>query len=606
MSHVIEVQGLTYRYPASQANALEDVSFTVEAGQFLGIVGPNLAGKSTLCYALLGLVPQFFRGRYEGRVVVAGMEASRVPVHELARRVGLVLQNPFTQLSGARFTVEEEIAFGLENFGIPREEMRQRVEWAMEQVGIAHLREKSPFFLSGGQLQRLAIACMLAQRPKVLVLDEPTSQLDPRGTIEVFECIARLRAGGLTVVMVEHKLERLLEHADQLLLLAAGRVRAFGAPDEVLASGQFEACGLALPAHVQIAARFQARTLSGALPVTVEQVTSALCRMRPSVNSSWLRPPARELTVRRDGEESRLLAATPAISVQDVEFAYPDGTGVFQGLSLALGGAETGVRATHTRFVATGSGPIALIGENGAGKTTLVKLIAGLLRPAAGEILIDGQAIRQRTAAQIARTVGLVFQNPDDQLFKSRALDEAMFGALNLGLPSGEAEPRAREALARAGLAALAEENPYDLSLGQRKMLALASILAMHTPILILDEPTIAQDHPGVERIGRLNRELRGEGRLVIVITHDMEFVAAHCSQVVILARGRVLAAGSTRSVFAQGELLHDAGLEPPATLRLARALGLAAQPLVPAEFIEIWQHERPNNLGAQSSADEH
>lgn len=591
MTPIVEVEGLTYRYPTGQANALENVSFAVEVGQLVGVVGPNLAGKSTLCYALVGLVPQVFRGRYAGRVTVAGMDAGRTPVHELARRVGIVFQNPFTQLSGARLTVEEEIAFGLENFGVPREEMRRRVEWAMDQVGIAHLREKNPFLLSGGELQRLAIACMLAQRPDVLVLDEPTSQLDPRGTSEVFDCIARLRADRLTVVMVEHKLERLLEYADRLLLLADGRVRAWGTPGEVLESGQLEACGLALPAHVRVAACLGARSASGSLPLTIEQTVAALRAARPAVKASSSEPAAQRMDAPayREAPRSPPSGVTPGIALRQVRFAYPDGTRVFEGLSLALGGVQQGGESEGISHVAAGSGPIALIGENGAGKTTLVKLVAGLLRPQAGEILIEGQSIRGRTAAQIARTVGLVFQNPDDQLFKSRALDEAMFGALNLGLTPEEAEWRARQALERVGLGAIAGENPYDLSLGQRKMLALASVLAMQTPILILDEPTIAQDHPGVERIGRLVRELQAEGRLVIVITHDMEFVASYCPQVVVLAGGEVLAAGSTRVVFARAELLRQAGLEPPATLRLARALELPVDPLTPGEFIEHW-----------------
>lgn len=604
MTPIVEVEALTYRYPTGQANALENVSFAVEAGQLVGVVGPNLAGKSTLCYALVGLVPQVFRGRYAGRVTVAGMDAGRTPVYELARRVGIVFQNPFTQLSGARLTVEEEIAFGLENFGVPGDEMRRRVEWAMDQVGIAHLRERNPFLLSGGELQRLAIACMLAQRPDVLVLDEPTSQLDPCGTSEVFDCIARLRADRLTVVMVEHKLERLLGYADRLLLLADGRVRAWGTPGEVLESGQLEACGIALPAHVRVAACLGARSASGSLPLTIEQTVAALRAARPAVKASSSEPAVQRMDAPayREVPHSSPSAGTPGIALRQVRFAYSDGTRVFEGLSLGLGGVEPGIASV--RDVAAGSGPIALIGENGAGKTTLVKLVAGLLRPQAGEILIDGQSVRGRTAAQIARTVGLVFQNPDDQLFKSRALDEAMFGALNLGLTPEEAERRARQALERVGLGMLAAENPYDLSLGQRKMLALASVLAMQTPILILDEPTIAQDHPGVERIGRLVRELEAEGRLVIVITHDMEFVASYCPQVVVLARGEVLAAGATREVFGRVELLRQAGLEPPATLRLARALELPVDPLTPGEFIRAWQRWRPDGLDARRPAD--
>ncbi|GBD16951.1 Energy-coupling factor transporter ATP-binding protein EcfA3 [bacterium HR26] len=401
--------------------------------------------------------------------------------------------------------------------------------------------------------------------------------------------------------MVEHKLERLLEHADRLLLLADGRVRAWGPPGGVLESGQLEACGLALPAHIRVAACLGARSASGSLPLTIEQTVAALRAAQPAVKASSFEPAA---PAYREEPRSSPVVTAPSIALRGVSFAYPDGTRVFEGLSLAFGGVEWGGESKGISHVAAGSGPIALIGENGAGKTTLVKLIAGLLRPQSGEILIDGQTIRGQTAAQIARRVGLVFQNPDDQLFKSRALDEAMFGALNLGLPPREAERRAREALERVGLSTLAEENPYDLSLGQRKMLALASVLAMQTPILILDEPTIAQDHPGVERIGRLVRELQAEGRLVIVITHDMEFVASYCPQVVVLARGEVLAAGSTRAVFARPEQLRQAGLEPPSTLRLARALGLSATPLTPGEFIQAWQRWRPDSLDARRPAD--
>lgn len=603
MIPIVQVEGLTYRYLAGSSDALHDVSFTVEPGEFLGVIGPNRSGKSTLCLALVGLVPQFFRGRYAGTVIVAGKDAARTPVHELARSVGIVFQNPFTQLSGARSTVEEEIAFGLEQMGVPPAEMRERVAWAMEQVGITHLRDKNPFLLSGGESQRLAIACMLAQQPQLLVLDEPTSQLDPRGTSEVFACVGRLRADGLTVVMVEHDIDHLAAYADRLLLLVDGRAQAWGSPGDVLTARAFAASGLRPPAHVHIASALAIRDERGAVPLALEDAAATLRRTLPEPASGVLPPPPDE---RHDHNTSDRLPArgghqtAPRIELSGVRFAYPDGTQVFEGLDLVLGGTLPGADTSDDRPIADGLGPIALIGENGAGKTTLVKLIAGLLRPQEGDVSIGGQSIRERTAATVARTVGLVFQNPDDQLFKSRVLDEAMFGALNLGVSKDEAEARAREALAQVGLAALAEENPYDLSLGERKMLALASVLAMRTPILILDEPTIAQDAPSSERIGQLVCELRDAGRLVIVVTHDMDFVARFCRRVVVMARGRVLAAGPTLPVFTHADLLEHTGLEPPAPLRLARLVGLPATPLTPSEFVEAW-----NRLRAAASDDD-
>lgn len=579
---IVVVDDLSYHYPYARAPALQGVSLAVETGEMVGVVGPNGAGKTTLCLALAGLVPQLTRGTMRGRVVVAGLDTARTPVHVLATRVGVVFQNPFHQLTGARHTVEDEIAFGLENLGVPPESMRRRVEDAMERVGIAHLRARNPFMLSGGQLQRLAIACMLAQEPQVLVLDEPTSQLDPRGTAEVLDVVASLRSQGVTVVMVEHKLELLAEYAGRIVLLDRGRVAASGAPGDVLASRELERAGLEAPAYARIATALGARTPQGAVPVTLDQAASALRALPQAAvaphptggrGAAGASGPPHSAEVQHGSQAS-------GIVMRDVHFAYPaSGTRVFEGLSLAVG--------------AGGSTPVALVGENGAGKTTWARLATGLLRPQRGAVEAMGRPLAGMTAARVARLVGLVFQNPDDQLFRSRALDEAAFGALNLGVPPDEALRRAHCALDRVGLRALADENPYDLHLSQRKLLALASILAMQTPALILDEPTIAQDHPGIARLARLVAELTGEGRLVVAITHDMEFVARAFPAVVVMAAGQPIASGPARDVFAVAGVLERAGLQSPYPLRLARALGLPGTPLTTDEFVTIWKGRR-------------
>ena len=274
---MIRVRGFTYSYPAAPKPALVDINLEIPDGQFVGVIGANGAGKSTLCYALSGFIPDFFKGDVKGSLDVAGRDLCKTPVAELAGEVGLVFANPFNQITGARFTVREELAFGLENLGCPRDEMLGRVDAALRLTGLEDLAERSPYALSGGQQQRVAIASVIVMRPKVLVLDEPTSQLDPVGAREVFETLDALTGEGTTVVLAEHKLEWIAAHADRVIVLREGRVVADGAPREVLAHSSAEEFGLT-PTRYTLAARLaSAQGLvagSGPLPVTLDQAAA--------------------------------------------------------------------------------------------------------------------------------------------------------------------------------------------------------------------------------------------------------------------------------------------------------------------------------------------
>ncbi|MFQ5856449.1 MAG: energy-coupling factor ABC transporter ATP-binding protein [Anaerolineae bacterium] len=272
---MIHVENLTYTYPRAPKAALTGISLYIPQGQFCAVIGANGAGKSTLCYALTGFVPQFYRGTLEGAVRVAGKAVSQTPLSELAGEVGLVFPNPFNQITGARFTVREEIAFGLENLGVPRDEMLARVDEVLALTGLTELADRSPFALSGGQQQRLAIASVIVMRPRVLVLDEPTSQLDPVGTREVFAVLRALaEAGDTTVVLTEHKLEWVAVFADRVVVLADGQLVADGAPREILASPDMERYGVGQTRYTQVARRAQSRDLvptGKPLPVTLDQ-----------------------------------------------------------------------------------------------------------------------------------------------------------------------------------------------------------------------------------------------------------------------------------------------------------------------------------------------
>jgi energy-coupling factor transport system ATP-binding protein len=271
---LISVRDFTYTYPAAPEPAVCDINLEVEPGRFLGIVGANLSGKSTLCYALSGFIPDFYNGTATGQVRVAGRDLLNTPLAELAGEVGLVFANPFNQITGARFTVREELAFGLENLGCPRDEMLPRIEESLRLTGLSDLADRSPYALSGGQQQRLAIASVMVMRPKVLVLDEPTSQLDPLGTREVFQTLDSLTRTGMTVVLAEHKLEWIAVYADRVILLRDGRIARDGLPREVLVDPALEEYGLSLTRYTRAARLALERGLVPAgrtLPVTLDQ-----------------------------------------------------------------------------------------------------------------------------------------------------------------------------------------------------------------------------------------------------------------------------------------------------------------------------------------------
>lgn len=549
---VIAVENLKYRYPHADALALDGLNFTVEKGEFIGIVGENGAGKSTLSQALIGLVPQFYNGAYGGKVLIEGQPADTTPIAELCCKVGLVFQNPFNQLSGAKDNVYEEVAFGMQNLGVPREEMHRRAENALKMLDIWQYRDRNPFDLSGGQMQRVAIASILVMEPDIIVLDEPTSQLDPQGSEEVFRTVDKLARSGITILMIEQKIEKIAAYCDRILLLHQGHQIAYDTPQKIFSRPDLEELGVQAPAFTRICRALGAALPDGSYPVTVEEAAGLLQR------TDALPPPALPA-------ESRPVL----FEMEKLEFAYRAGTPVLHGIDLCLDAR-----------------PTAIIGQNGAGKTTLVKLLKGLLRAGSGSIRFRGEDIAGKTVATLAAQVGYVFQNPDDQIFRYNVLDEVMFGPLNIGMSEAEAKEKSRAALAMTGLADKEASNPYDLELYERKMVAIASVLAMDPDVLILDEPTIAQDVRGRRCIADIVRTLSGQGKLVLAILHDMDFVAECFERVIVMAQGRVVADGTPRKVFADAEALQAARLDPPHVTQLCTRLGYEGIFLTVEEFL--------------------
>jgi energy-coupling factor transporter ATP-binding protein EcfA2 len=277
---IVNLQNVTYKYPLTDAPVLQNVNLQVNEGEFVAVIGPNGAGKSTLCYTIAGFVPHFFKGELTGIVEVAGQESDKSSLHEWVLNVGLAFQNPFNQISGAKYTVFEEIAFGLENIGIPRDEMKGRVENGMKLTGISNLADRSPYSLSGGQQQRVALTSILVMQPKVLVLDEPTSQMDPIGTREVFGVIHKMAEHGMTVILVEHKVEWIANFADRVIALHEGQILLDGKPSDVLTSDVLVEKGFGISRYTSVARKAKGMGLwkKNRLPVTLDEAVEGFTK----------------------------------------------------------------------------------------------------------------------------------------------------------------------------------------------------------------------------------------------------------------------------------------------------------------------------------------
>ena len=560
LNPVITIENLSYSYPLATTAALSDISLSVNAGEFVSIIGANGAGKSTLCQAIRGLIPHFTKGNVSGTVVVNGRNVAETPIGDLARDVGYVFQNPFTQMSGVSPTVFDELAYGLGNLGVPADEMRERVEAMLKLTKLEPLRDRNPFQLSGGQQQRVALASILIMEQPILVIDEPTSQLDPETTDAMFELISAARDEGRTVVLVEHKMEKVAEFSDRVFLLEAGRLILQGSPEDVFGDPRCEQAGTRMPESMYLRRALERNGIETTpRPLSVEALIADLEQRYPqSAAASQSVEPVAAVTEVVD---------SPLVSLRGLHFAYPNGVQAIEDVSLDFAAGES----------------VGVIGQNGAGKTTLAKLVNGLLKPGdtpagpAGSITIGGESTAEWTAAQTARRVGYVFQNPDDQIFNKTVAAEVEYALNRLKVPDDERDRRVTDALALTGLSDRRDINPYDLPPSVRKFVTIASVIALNTDVVILDEPTAGQDLVGLNLLIGLLGELKARGKAIVTITHDMEFVSQNFARTVVMANRKVLLDAPTSQVFYDTAVLDEAMVDQPAFVQVADHFGDAS-----------------------------
>ena len=512
------VENLSFRYRDRKGAAISNISFSAGKGELLLLAGASGCGKTTLIRCINGLIPRSYKGEMTGKVLVGGQDTKGMILSHISQMVGTVLQDPERQILGTK--VINEVAFGLENMALTRAEIIQRADEALEYLNIFNLRNRETFNLSGGEKQKVALAGVLAMRPSVLLLDEPLASLDPASALETLAMVRRLVDEGLTVLMVEHRVEDVLKiKPDRVMYMSEGEIRYLGDAEGLMNAVDYS--------EVKLPARMIAKRAASDPP-------PAQIKFLPASQGN--------------GES----AFGPLVRFENVSFGYESEREVLHGINLDIKKGDV----------------IAILGPNGAGKTTFVKHAIGLLKPKSGQVLVNGENTHEASVAEIASTLGYVFQSPSHMLFAPTVREELAFGPKNLKHSAEAIERQVKEALAIVNLSDKEQDAPLSLSFGQQKRVSIAAILAMRSKILVMDEPTAGQDYKNY--IGFMDAILQLHSfEAILFITHDVDMAVIYANRVILVADGAVRADGKPEDVLKDYEMLKSCRVVPTSLLDL-------------------------------------
>lgn len=536
----IVFDSVTFSYADGDRPALVGVSLTIRRGEVVLITGPSGSGKTTLCSCINALVPQHHDGTLQGTVTVAGYDTRKVRIGGLASLVGMVFQDPESQLVTA--SVADEVAFGPENLGVPREEIEERVAAALRMTRLEGYEDREPFNLSGGEQQATVIAATQAMHPVIHVMDEPLANLDPSGRARILSLLIDLvKQRGTTLVLVEHALDEVLPFVDRVIVLDHGRVVRDGSVADVLAAGDL-GTAFTRPPLVRLAERLGISPL----PLTPEEFVTAA---RPLLSTAP-RPAPEPLAPRPRSDET-------VLRFEGVTFSYGSRPPAIADVDLDVRRGEL----------------VAILGRNGSGKSTLVRHVIGLSQPDRGRVEVLGHDVATTPTHTLARQVGFCFQNPNHQLVAFGVRDEIRFGLRAHEIDPSEHDGRIAEALAAVDLSDMADAEVFDLGKGQKQRLALASVLALRPELLVIDEPTTGQDPRMALGIFDIIERLNGEGMTVLMITHRLDHAARYADRAVVMQSSRKVYDDGFPELLQDPELLAANALEPPHTTLVAQAL---------------------------------
>ena len=511
------IDNLSFRYHTRSDLALKNINLSVKAGEMLLIAGASGCGKTTLARCINGLIPRSYKGELNGSIRMHGKDIRSLSLARISQIVGTVLQDPERQILGTR--VRSEVAFGLENLGWTREDILRTVDEALERLNISHLRDRETFNLSGGEKQKVALAGVLAMKPSILLLDEPLASLDPASAWETLDAVRSLADEGMSVLMVEHRVEDVLRiRPDRVLFMQEGQIRYLGDLDGLEEAVNYREVKLAAPAIMRRAAK----------DPRPRAITPHLARM-----------------------DTAHEPAEPLVRFENVAFGYDTDRQVLQGINLDIRRGDI----------------IAVLGPNGTGKTTLVKHAIGLLKPKAGRVLVNGHDTHELSVAQIANTLGYVFQSPSHMLFAPTVYDELAFGPTNLHHDSDLIRAEVNEAIRIVNLVGFEDKPPLALSFGQQKRVSIAAILAMRSRILVMDEPTAGQDYKNYMDFMDSIIQLPSF-EAILFITHDIDMAVIYANRVLLVNNGTVVKDGKPAEVLQDMDLLRQCRLVPTSLLK--------------------------------------
>ena len=583
---MIEIQELTFKYEGAKKNALENISLNIEKGDFVGIIGESGAGKTTLCSCFNGLIPHHYTGDFYGSVKVEGQDTFEIKPDKLALKVGSVFQDIESQI--VSYFVEDEILFGLENFGVPVDQIEGRITEALEALDISELRHREINTLSGGQKQKVVFAAILALQPDYLVLDEPTGELDPASSLQIFRLLKKLNEEkGITIVIAEQKIMLLCEFVKKLIVLEKGTCVHYGEIRSTLThQKEMEEAGINCPRVLTLTGKMMDEGLTPAgmkkedrICLNTQEAADFVkkmlgikkidCRVKPdndkglADNDKGLADNDKGLsdndkgTVSSSGltRGSQIDTSPAVLQFQNVNFSYNSTANVH----------NLNVKIEKGDFTA-------IIGSNGAGKSTFSKLCNGLLQPSEGEVFVLGENTRHKKVSDLAKHIGFLFQNPDRQICCNTVEEEIAFSLKNNGLDAAEIQKRVDATIQEFGFDPKVE--PFNMSRGQRQRLCLACLIALNPEILILDEPTTGLDYRECMEVMSRIQQLNKKGTTVIMVCHDMEVVLDFAKSIIVMNKGEILAQGETRQILSNNELLGRARLLQPQIAATCSLLG--------------------------------
>jgi energy-coupling factor transport system ATP-binding protein len=531
---------VSFRYAGAQTDALQHINLTIQPGEIVLVTGPAGSGKTTLCSCINGLVPHYHEGDLAGQVIVRSYDTRRARIGGLASLVGMVFQDPDSQLVTS--SVIDEVAFGPENLGVPRPEINQRVAEALARTRLSGFEDREPHNLSGGEQQACAIAATYAMHPEIYVMDEPLANLDPAGRVQVLQVLIDVaKQRQKTLILVEHSLEEVLPLVDRVIVMDGGKIVRDGTVDDVLAAGDIPHV-FTRPAIVRLAESFdlERKTFSAEKFYADLKARASLGVIEAAYGSV---PAARA-------------SGTPLIQFQNVHFAYK-GHPALRGVDLTIYEGEL----------------VALLGRNGSGKTTLARHIIGLLQPSQGKVIVGGRDVAVTPTHELTQQIGFCFQNPNHQIVSFKVRDEMTFGLKAHNVDPAEFEERIRRALELVDLKDVLDSEIFDLGKGQKQRLALASVLTLNPQILVIDEPTTGQDPQMTKEIFDIIKHLNDLGTTVLMITHRVDYAAAYAHRAIVMNRGEVAFDGPVLELIANADLMQANALELPDIAKLALQL---------------------------------